>query len=203
MNGGASVQSTGSAGEFDISMGANIDNKLYFGFTFGIQNIYQKKSIYYGEGYNYAGGNGYNTDQGGQIAVDANGIPLTSVMQSMGMTQTTTVDGAGVNFKAGVVYSPIPSLRLGMAIHTPTFYSLERRYSMSFSTASIGPHLRDGPAAARLHLGHEFRDPRRQGGHGLGVRLPDTPDVRRLVHLSGRWRSSRSTTNATGTTASA
>lgn len=139
INGGASVQSTGSAGEFDISMGANIDNKLYFGFTFGIQNIYQKKSIYYGEGYNYAGGNGYNTDQGGEIAVDANGIPLTSVMQSMGMTQTTTVDGAGVNFKAGIVYSPIPSLRLGMAIHTPTFYSLERRYSMSLSTASIGP----------------------------------------------------------------
>lgn len=139
VNGGASVQSIGSAGEFDISMGANIDNKLYFGFTLGIQNIYQKKTIYYGEGYNYAGGNGYNTDQGGEIAVDANGAPLNSVMQSMGMTQSATVDGAGVNFKLGVVYSPIPNLRLGMAFHTPTFYSLDRRYSMSLSTASIGP----------------------------------------------------------------
>lgn len=139
VNGGASVRSIGSAGEFDISMGANLNNKLYFGFTLGIQNVYQKKSIYYGEGYNYAGGNGYNTDQGGEIAVDANGVPLDRVMQSMGMTQTTTLEGAGVNFKLGVVYSPIPNLRLGAAFHTPTFYSLNRRYSMSLSTASIGP----------------------------------------------------------------
>lgn len=59
-------------------------------------------------------------------------------MQSMGMTQTATVEGAGVNFKLGVVYSPVPNLRLGMAFHTPTFYSLDRRYGMSMSTASIG-----------------------------------------------------------------
>ena len=49
-----------------------------------------------------------------------------------------TVEGAGVNFKLGVVYSPVPNLRLGMAFHTPTFYSLDRRYGMSMSTASIG-----------------------------------------------------------------
>lgn len=73
VNGGASVRSIGSAGEFDISMGANLNNKLYFGFTLGIQSIYQKKSIYYGEGYNYGGGNGYNLDQGGEPAVDAYG----------------------------------------------------------------------------------------------------------------------------------
>ena len=138
VNGGASVRSIGSAGEFDISMGANLNNKLYFGFTLGIQSIYQKKSIYYGEGYNYGGGNGYNLDQGGEYAVDRNGNPLANVMQSMGMTQTATVEGAGVNFKLGVVYSPVPNLRLGMAFHTPTFYSLDRRYGMSMSTASIG-----------------------------------------------------------------
>lgn len=136
VDGGASMRSTGSVGEFDISMGGNINNKLYFGFTLGIQNIHQKKRVYYGERYTYNGGNGYNT---GDPAVDAEGNELTGVMQSMGMSQTAEVQGAGVNFKMGLTYRPIDGLRLGVAFHTPTYYSLDRRYFISMSTASIGP----------------------------------------------------------------
>lgn len=135
-DGGASVRSIGSAGEFDISMGGNLNNKLYFGFTLGIQSIYQKKRIWYGERYSYGGGNGYNSDV---PAVDAAGNRLDNVMQSMGMSQTSEVEGAGVNFKLGFTYRPIDGLRLGVAFHTPTFYSLDRRYYISMSTASIGP----------------------------------------------------------------
>lgn len=135
-DGGASVRSIGSAGEFDISMGGNLNNKLYFGFTLGIQSIYQKKRVWYGEMYSYGGGNGYNSDV---PAVDAAGNRLDNVMQSMGMSQTSEVEGAGVNFKLGFTYRPIDGLRLGVAFHTPTFYSLDRRYYISMSTASIGP----------------------------------------------------------------
>lgn len=136
IDGGAAVRSTGSAGEFDFSVGANWDNKLYFGFTLGIQNLYHKKRIFYGEGYSYGGGNGYNTGDG---AVDADGRPLDEVMQSMGLNQTTTVDGTGVNFKLGVIYRPTSSLRIGLAFHSPTFYSLDRRYGLAMSTVAIGP----------------------------------------------------------------
>ena len=38
------------------------------------------------------------------------------------------VDGTGVNFKAGIVYRPTANLRLGAAIHTPTYYSLDRKF---------------------------------------------------------------------------
>ena len=38
------------------------------------------------------------------------------------------LDGAGVNFKLGFVYRPIENLRIGFAIHTPTYYSIERSY---------------------------------------------------------------------------
>ena len=136
IDGGAAVRSTGSVGEFDFSLGGNWDNKLYFGFTLGIQNIYQKKHIYYGEGYSYNGGNGYNT---GDPAVDADGRQLDEVMQSMGLNQTTTVDGTGVNFKLGLIYRPTNSLRIGVAFHSPTFYSLDRRYNLAMSTLAIGP----------------------------------------------------------------
>lgn len=137
---GTSLRSTGSAGEFDLSMGGNYDNKLYFGFTLGIQRIYQKKEFYYGEAYTYDGGNGYGYGYGtGTPAVDGNGVPLTNVMQSMGMTQTSIVDGTGVNFKLGVTYRPVAGLRLGVALHTPTYYSLERRYQVAMATVSYGP----------------------------------------------------------------
>lgn len=132
---GSSVRSRGSAGEFSLSMGGNIDNKLYFGVTFGVQSIYQKKSLYYGESYSYGGGNGYDS---GDMAVDADGVPLTSVMQAMGMRQSVRLDGTGVNFKLGVIYRPTPALRLGFVFHTPTLYALERRYELAMSTVSLG-----------------------------------------------------------------
>ena len=131
----SSVESRGSAGEFSLAMGGNVDNKLYFGLTVGIQSITQRKTLYYGEAYSYGGGNGYNS---GELAVDADGMPLTKVMQAMGMRQSVRLDGAGFNMKLGVIYRPTPSLRLGVAFHTPTLYAIERRYDLAMSTVSIG-----------------------------------------------------------------
>lgn len=133
---GTSVRSRGSAGEFTWSMGANLNNKLYIGLSLGIQSIYQKKSVYYGEAYSYGGGNGYDS---GDMAVDADGVMLDEVMQAMGMNQQVRLDGTGVNMKLGVIYRPTPALRLGVAFHTPTLYSIERRYEMAMSTVALGP----------------------------------------------------------------
>ncbi len=133
---GSSVRSRGSAGEFTWSMGANLNNKLYIGLSLGIQSIYQKKSVYYGEAYSYGGGNGYDS---GDMAVDADGVMLNEVMQAMGMNQQVRLDGTGVNMKLGVIYRPTPALRLGVAFHTPTLYSIERRYEMAMSTVALGP----------------------------------------------------------------
>ncbi|MBQ8652299.1 MAG: outer membrane protein transport protein [Alistipes sp.] len=132
---GTSVRSRGSAGEFTWSMGANLNNKLYIGLSLGIQSIYQKKTVYYGEAYSYGGGNGYDS---GDMAVDAEGYLLPKVMQAMGMNQQVRLDGTGVNMKLGVIYRPTPALRLGVAFHTPTLYSIERRYEMAMSTISLG-----------------------------------------------------------------
>ncbi len=41
------------------------------------------------------------------------------------MYQDFTSSGVGINFKAGFIYRPIPVLRLGFAIHTPTYYDLD------------------------------------------------------------------------------
>lgn len=144
VEGGMALRSRGSIGEVDFSVGANYDNKLYFGLSIGVQTVYQKRSLYYGEAYSYGpeGGNGYDSPT---TATDAEGVELNEVMQSMGLQQNMTLDGAGINFKIGVIYRPVAGLRLGFAIHTPTFYSLDRRYDLSMATRALGPTSNTDP----------------------------------------------------------
>lgn len=136
IEGGTSVRSRGSMGEFSLAMGGNVNNKLYFGFTLGIRSLERRMDVYYGEAYSYGGGNGYDS---ATKAVDADDYLLPRVMQSMGMEHRMRLDGTGVNFKLGVVYRPIEALRLGFALHTPTYYTLDRRYEMAMATRSLGP----------------------------------------------------------------
>lgn len=42
--------------------------------------------------------------------------------------QEVILDGAGVNFKLGMIYRPIQNLRIGFAFHTPTYYWIDRTY---------------------------------------------------------------------------
>ena len=117
------MQSRGSIGEYDISLGMNFDSKLYVGFTLGIQSVNWKRQMYYGEDYLYD-----------SAPVYADGTALARPAQWMDYNQAVEVRGSGVNFKAGIVYRPIESLRLGFAIHTPTYYSLERSYQAYMGT---------------------------------------------------------------------
>ena len=47
--------------------------------------------------------------------------------------------GTGVNLKAGAIYRPIDALRLGFAIHTPTFYGLNDQYSQNINSDIFYP----------------------------------------------------------------
>lgn len=136
IEGGTALRSRGSIGEIGFSVGTNIDSKLYVGLTLGVQSVYRKSSLYYGEAYRYGGGNGYDS---AVRAVDADGVELDEVMQAMGLQQQMTLDGVGVNLKLGLIYRPTAGLRLGFAFHSPTYYSLERRYDLSMSTRALGP----------------------------------------------------------------
>lgn len=117
------VESKGSIGELDIALGANIANKLYVGATFGVQMVDWRRRYYYGEDYLYSG-----------QAVDADGRVLTDAAEWMDYNQSVNMSGVGVNFKLGVIYRPFGGLRLGWAIHTPTFYALEREYAAHMAT---------------------------------------------------------------------
>ena len=119
------LSSRGSAGEFSFAFGFNIGNFLYLGASLDIQSISRKQTIYYSEYINYAEG----------AQPDAAAYPYQ--LQQFEFGQSMFVDGSGVGAKFGVVARPIEALRIGFAVHTPTYYSIAYRYSASLSTVAI------------------------------------------------------------------
>lgn len=116
------VESKGSVGEYTLSVGMNIRNKFYVGASLGIQSIRQKKWITYGE----------------NIYPDSEVDPATQpyLLEWFDYAQASEISGTGVNFKLGVTWRPTDALRLGFAIHTPTYYSLNFSYAAGMGSAS-------------------------------------------------------------------
>ena len=118
------LSSRGSAGEFSFAFGFNISNIVYLGASLDVQSISRKQSIYYSEYINYAEGE----------QPDATAYPYQ--LQQFELGQSMNVNGSGVGAKFGVVVRPIKALRIGFAVHTPTYYSLAYRYSASLSSVA-------------------------------------------------------------------
>jgi hypothetical protein len=102
------IQTRGGIGEYDFSFGLNVSNKLYFGATIGIQNLDYEETVTHTE-----------TDVKGDIPN----------LNSFTFTQYLKVYGTGYNFKTGVIFKPIDLLRLGLAVHSPTFYKLSSDFN--------------------------------------------------------------------------
>lgn len=118
------VESKGSIGEVQVALAANFNNTFYIGGTIGIQHVKWDRQFYYGEDYQY----------NGQQPVYSDGTPIAEPAEWMDYNQAVELSGAGVNFKLGAIYRPFPALRLGVAIHTPTYYALDRTYQAYMAT---------------------------------------------------------------------
>jgi hypothetical protein len=107
------IQRKGHLGEYVFSAGVNLDNQVYFGGSFGIQNVNFEQTIFYSEN---------DTDD------------MITDFKSFNYTEHIDVDGTGYNFKLGAIFRPVDWLRVSTAIHTPTFYNLYDEYSTDFSS---------------------------------------------------------------------
>ena len=151
-------QSRGSIGEYDLSFGMNIDNLVYVGATLGAQDVDWRRQLYYGEDYLY----------NGQTPVASDGTPLQNPAQWMDYNQAIKVSGTGINLKLGVIVRPTDGLRLGMAIHTPTYYILNRKYQAYMasnfndrgdttpSLEDVAPYTWDFVSPTRLTFGASY-----------------------------------------------
>lgn len=97
---------------FDFNLSCNLSDMVYFGWTVGILNTNTWSEGYF---YDYYG-EGMHPDY-------PKGLDYTAVDK---MNQS---DGSGWNMAFGTIIRPIPALRLGAAIKTPTYYRQYLEYA--------------------------------------------------------------------------
>lgn len=108
------INSKGGMGEYTINFGGNYSNVFYLGGGIGIQSVRYIENTDYQE-----------LDPKDSIANFSSMLYHTDLKTS----------GTGFNFKLGAIIRPIEWMRVGMAIHTPTFFQLHDEYSSSMKSS--------------------------------------------------------------------
>ena len=99
----------GHLGEVDLSTALNISNRLFLGFTLGIQELYYTQNLKHTE----------------RSISDPSGIGSLSAFT---LSQLSKDEGLGINFKVGAIVRATDFLRIGLAFHTPTVMGLESSF---------------------------------------------------------------------------
>lgn len=109
-----SFSQKGNIDEYLISMAANFNHKFYLGVLVGIHSVNFKETTNLFE---------YDTDD--------NIIPYFNNYNFNTYLNTT---GTGVNVKVGAIFKPIDALRIGAAVHSPTFYRMNERFDNTMTS---------------------------------------------------------------------
>jgi hypothetical protein len=107
------IEKRGGMGETLISFGGNYNNKLFLGGTMGFQRIRYWEESNYSES------------------------PVTDTFAIKGYSVNNYLytDGNSFNLKLGVIYMPVPFVRIGGAFHSPNFFNMHDSYSTGMTTS--------------------------------------------------------------------
>jgi hypothetical protein len=102
------INTSGGITDLAIGAGLNLKEKWYFGGTlsFPILNYYREATY-------------RESDQSGDAGNNFNFFEARESLETKGI---------GVNGKFGIIFKPVENVRLGLAAHTPTFYSITDNY---------------------------------------------------------------------------
>lgn len=139
-----SLQSRGSAGEFSFAFGFNFDNVFYFGASLDIHSLSRKQTLYYDEFISY--------EEGAQPSATEYPYQL----RDFNFSQRMKLEGTGVGAKFGIVIRPAKALRIGFAVHTPTYYSMAYSYSASLASSALSAG--DNPYGWEVINGNVYAD---------------------------------------------
>lgn len=120
------VIESGSVDEYNIALGGNIKNVVYWGMNFDIVHMNYSMDALWGESLDNA--YVYSESQGTAVQTNSN----------WGMRNLYNVSGTGFNYQLGVIVKPIQELRLGFAFHTPTWYNLNETFSANSTIDYFG-----------------------------------------------------------------
>lgn len=107
------TNTSGSIREFSFTVGTNYSNRLYLGASFNFP------TIRFEENYIYSETDPSNSDE---------------FFNSLEYRDNLSTTGTGFNFKLGAIFRATDFLRLGAAVHTPTFYQLDDEWDTEMSS---------------------------------------------------------------------
>lgn len=110
------VERNGSLNEIALGFGGNYLEKVLWGVTIGIPTINFTETRIYDE-----------IDDRNEVTAEGE-----SGFDNAGFDENLELTGSGVNFKFGVIGRPTDQLRLSLAVHSPTFWSVDETYFTDF-----------------------------------------------------------------------
>ena len=133
-----SIETRGGIDELAFGIGVNVRDKLMVGGSFGLPILHFRKD-------------------GEFLEADATSNSNNNFNYAM-VEETLKTSGVGLNLKGGLIYKPQEFWRLGLAIHSPTVYSLTDKYETSI-TADVekGQVLTDYSADYTNNAPSEFK----------------------------------------------
>ncbi len=133
-SGAFDVVTTGGANEYNIAVGGNIANKVFWGVDFGIVDLDYTMTALWGENL--------------QNAVVDNPEGTENSNANWSLKNSYIANGTGYNIKVGFIYRPIQELRLGVAFASPTWYSINENYiaSTNFNYSADIPDIQQNNA---------------------------------------------------------
>ena len=124
------VRTSGQIGEYVFNLGANLSHKLYVGASLGIQRAeYEELWIH--------------TEEDPADVID--------YFEAFSWRNSLYTKGRGMNFKLGFIARPVEYLRVGGAIHTPTFFKMRDDFTTFMET-----DLADGEPVHEFEAFGEF-----------------------------------------------
>lgn len=120
------IREKGYADEYNITLGGSVMNLVYWGIGVGITDMDYTQEYLYNERIDRA-----------LVPAYPSGYMLGTVNTS-DLYSFKKITGTGVNVKFGAILKPINELRIGIAVHTPTYYALTSSsfYSTMFNFSS-------------------------------------------------------------------
>ncbi len=107
-----SIDRSGSVSEFNIAGALNISNEIYIGASVGLVSL------------------NYNLSK----TLEEDGLASNYYVN---YNESQVTKGSGVNARFGVIFRPVPELRLGVNLQTPTWFNIDEDYSETSNDAGL------------------------------------------------------------------
>ena len=107
------VQTKGGITELAFAGAGNLNDKFYYGLAVGIPFLNYKRTTEF-------------------LETDATTNPDNNFDYAV-FNENLKTSGVGINLKGGIIFKPVSALRLGLTVHSPTYYTLEDKYDASVS----------------------------------------------------------------------